>query len=89
MTLPVFWLSFSCETGFLGACVVRAISPIAAVARAEKEGCNPGGEVLIWGPLPMTDEELPPFELNRLYSKQEIDDRGGATKVDYNGNEIP
>jgi hypothetical protein len=37
---------------WLGGCCVEADSPIGAVQEAWRRGCNPGGEVGIWGPFP-------------------------------------
>lgn len=47
-----FWLSFCSEElphgeDFLGASIVRATSDLAAVMVAHREGCNPGGQVMM------------------------------------------
>jgi hypothetical protein len=53
----VFWLSFVDPTRpkgdrFLGVAIVRAFDATDAVSTAWALGCNPGGEVLINGPMP-------------------------------------
>ena len=75
---PLAWwyLSF-CDPGkpkgtqFLGACTVQAHGMADAITRAHRLGCNPGGEVAGWGPLP----KLPDVwkgHTERLLSKAEI-----------------
>ena len=64
--LPLFYLSFVDPDvsalipvgdqrpggpSWLGACIVPAFEPGAAVAAAHRLGCNPGGEVAIFGPF--------------------------------------
>jgi hypothetical protein len=71
-----FWLSF-CDPEkpdgqqFLGACIVEASDFISAVTRSHQEGCNPGGEVKGMGPVDNYPEQ---YELNRIYSKDEINE---------------
>jgi hypothetical protein len=65
----LWWLSFVDDTlaaavpedeqkpggpGFLGVCIVEAATPIGAVAVASGLGINPGGEIQIAGPAPMS-----------------------------------
>lgn len=39
--------------GFLGVCIIRASDMVSAVRTAHQLGCNPGGEVQGFGPLPV------------------------------------
>jgi len=55
--MSVYWLSFV-DTNrpegdkFLGVAIVHGTDPQDAVATAWTLGCNPGGEVMILGPIP-------------------------------------
>ena len=48
----VWYLSFAGAEGFLGACYVEAEEMEEAVRRTWTLGINPGGEILILGPIP-------------------------------------
>lgn len=67
-----YYLSFANDTGFLGAAIVIADSPVAAQEKVSLLGINPGGEVAIacapdgWVP--------PPTYLYKLLSRSDIDD---------------
>lgn len=80
----IFWLSFTNDSGFLGACLVRAKDDEDPIQIAWDNKCNPGGEVMgllieekLW------DEPGNPYELNRLYSKDEINEIDEVVKVDF------
>lgn len=65
----VYWLSFVDPDRpkgekFLGVAIVRGTDPQDACATAWDRGCNPGGEVLINGPMP--EGMYQPEDMNRL-----------------------
>lgn len=71
----IFWLSFAdperpTGTQFLGACMVEADSPIAAVKTAHALGINPGGEVMILEQAPA--DVVHPSWLNVLMDRETI-----------------
>lgn len=69
---PQWYLSFATrEDGFLGACVVAAPNPVAAVGEAVRQGCNPGGSVAIVGP--MEPDAFGPETVNRLLTRDEAE----------------
>ena len=80
----IWWLSFADAAGFRGACCVEAAgdepheidaSFRAAITKANELGINPGGEVkgaALGGATPAALAEGG-LELNRLYSKAELE----------------
>jgi hypothetical protein len=54
---------------WLGSCYVQAANGPQACAEAHRLGCNPGGEVAIWGPL--DDGQVPSRSRNRLLTSLE------------------
>jgi len=60
---------------YLGACVVKAKDITEGINQAYKKGINPGGEVAAFG---LTEDHFQSqgLELNRLYSKAEMDALG-------------
>lgn len=76
-----WWISFSCEKGFLGAAIVDGESFTEAIANAWKHEINPGGEAQ---GMELTkaqrQQDLKPFDPYRLYSKQEIEKIDEAVK---------
>jgi len=75
--MRLFWLSFADATKpkgtqFLGACMVKGFDEKDAVTEAHRQGCNPGGEVLI---ADFTDdmESIHPSWLNVLMDKATIE----------------
>lgn len=78
---PEYWfMSFGSEdTGEnLGCCVVAAPSGTQAQFLAHKYGINPGGQMRSNG-LTKEQFELQGLELNRLYTKKEMDKLGFRT----------
>lgn len=77
--MTLWWLSFadaSLPTGsqFLGACIVAAETPVAAIKIAHSLGINPGGEV-VWVAIP--PDRAPLVEAHwreRLLTRRETDD---------------
>jgi hypothetical protein len=76
----IWWLSFvdpdrAEGDRFLGACVVETVE--ADMEQAVKEawfrGCNPGGEVSL---VTLTMKEALRFDRNRLFMREELNDRG-------------
>lgn len=68
----VYYLSFATETIFLGACWVRALGPEHAVLRTWEMEINPGGEVMIIGPL--KPDQIPDRAVyDRLLSMIEVE----------------
>lgn len=57
--------------GFLGVAIVEAPDPVSAAGEAWRQGCNPGGEVGILGPIPL--DVYPPETRNRLLTQEEAD----------------
>lgn len=85
--LPLFYLSFVDPAlaegipeserkpggiSWLGAAFVPASSPVSAAPAAHRLGCNPGGEVAIFGPIPR--ETVRPEFVGRLLDRQEIEE---------------
>lgn len=79
--MSVWWLSFANDGGFLGGALVRGDTFPHAIAEAHRLGINPGGEVQ--GVELPGDDEPPDHEMNRLYSKAELESElGGAVRMD-------
>jgi hypothetical protein len=58
---------------WLGACWVKAPNEIMACTRAHELGCNPGGQVGIWGPYANEDiEHVPEEDRNRLLTHTDV-----------------
>jgi hypothetical protein len=74
-TVDSWWyLSFAGVEGFRGGTYVRAFGEAFAVARATDLGINPGGEVMIVGPLTeATMGAVPAWKRERLLSSEELD----------------
>lgn len=81
----LFWLSFVDTDksappdeqvpgggGFLGVAIVQATDPIHAVKEAWRQGCNPGGQVEIFGPISV--EMYDPRYWNRLLTADEANE---------------
>lgn len=69
----LWWLSFADADGFRGVVIVRAHGLISAVRLTHQLGVNPGGEVAgSW----VDERALERYELNRRYSRAEIDQLG-------------
>jgi hypothetical protein len=70
---PAWYLSFvdTEDDKWLGACIVRAPAATAAAAMAHVKGCNPGGEVMIYGPF--APDAVQPEYMDRLLNRQEAD----------------
>lgn len=73
---PVWWWLSFCDTSkpagqqFLGVAIVKAANHGAAVSAAWANDCNPGGQVMIIGPL--DEKNMPDSEFrNRLLTKAE------------------
>lgn len=84
-----WWLSFTAAAPpeangqFLGVAIVDAPDEVAApVIRAHQLGCNPGGQVVMAGPIP--DEHLPDERYRRrlLTDRDEIAAAGGVQDTD-------
>jgi hypothetical protein len=75
---PAWYLSFvdveGDEDEWLGACIVRAPVESAAVAIAHIKGCNPGGQVVIYGPIPL--DKVNPTYMDRLLDREEVEEAG-------------
>lgn len=56
---------------FRGVCIVEAATVVGAALAAHTHGCNPGGQVATFGPLPAGS--IPPEWLNRLLTREEAD----------------
>jgi hypothetical protein len=73
-----WWLSF-CDTErpkgqqFLGACIVRGRGVAMATITAHLHGCNPGGEVMAIGPVPV-DTKFPDGFTERLLTRTECEE---------------
>jgi hypothetical protein len=76
--MTYYWLSFvdnerPLGDRFLGGCLVQASSSKAAVIEAWQQHCNPGGEaVIVEISPPHETSAVAKFQLNHLYSKDEI-----------------
>lgn len=69
----LYWMSFANKTGFLGACIAEGYNFAAAHYQTHQRGINPGGEVASLE-LPDADpNNLAPYVMWKLYSKDEID----------------
>lgn len=74
-----WWLSFADHHGNLGAAIVQAeVGPLAP-KEAWRQGCNPGGQVRIFGPLPADSTELQELAPNTLISPEELRSKGYET----------
>lgn len=76
---PVQWyyLSFALpveDGGFLGGLYIEAKGTMSAVTHASLRGLNPGGEVMVWGPIDEDDleEHVPEGDRYRLLTKEEV-----------------
>ena len=72
---PLQWwyLSYANETSFIGAVYIQAHGPTEAAYLSRRRNISPGGELYIC-PVP-SDAKLPePHYLNRLLTKQEVQD---------------
>ena len=69
---PLWWVSFSGETGFLGACVIEAENEDAVVPACWRSRCNPGGSVRFLMIPDSAIEHAHRYERGRLCSKAEI-----------------
>lgn len=69
----LWWLSFADDTGFLGACIAEGEDMKAAIRDAWAHRINPGGSVKGYQ-LDRGREELRPFVIHKLYSKDEINE---------------
>lgn len=56
---------------FLGVCIVPAATTVGATIAAHAAGCNPGGQVEIYGPFPVGS--IPSEWCNRLLTENEAD----------------
>lgn len=76
----IWWLSFA-DGKCLGMCFIEAEDIIDAATKAWELGINPGGEVLGFdmGLTAETIEEAAKFEMNRLYSPEEMRAKGYST----------
>ncbi|WP_131823287.1 hypothetical protein [Mycobacteroides chelonae] len=74
-----WYLSFAGESGWLGACFIRAASSSAAVKRAHAVGANPGGEVSALGPL---DLDIRAEYADRLLTLAEAEDARAVGQSD-------
>lgn len=63
---------------WLGACYVEAPNEVMAIRRSHEVGCNPGGEVLLMGPLPREAFErlVPVDHRDRLLTQAELKEEG-------------
>ena len=80
--MPLWYLSFAGDEGWRGAAVVEAVSNKGAIREAWRRGVNPGGSVMLLGPLPKDLFELFSPHVNRLFTTiEELDMAGiGPTK---------
>lgn len=92
----LWWLSFVDPTvevpeadrvpggvSFLGACWVEAAGPVDAVDKTHDLGINPGGEVALWGPVPIVraSEMWRGLWCNRLLTFAEVERMPDMTEV--------
>jgi hypothetical protein len=82
-----FYMSFADEDSGenLGATVVEAYNLHDATPEAWRRGVNPGGQVLIMGPLDDLPDQLAPL-VNNLLSKEQIEQFDGVTDIDVDDN---
>lgn len=73
----IFWISFADDDDFRGACLIEADDFDDALGKTWALESNPGGEVQATELEDATAENVAPYELNRLYSKADMDDLGG------------
>ncbi len=86
----LWYISFASETGFLGATVVEADSPPAALQEATRLGINPGGEAAIWWLAERDDgtiAEIAKFR-DRLVWRDECEATGGKLLSDLSPDEL-
>lgn len=76
MILPgIYYLSFADDNKFRGAVYLYAHNSTHAVERSWKMGCNPGGEVMILGPI--RPDQIPNGVLfSTLLSREDMDALG-------------
>lgn len=67
-----WWLSFADDSGNLGCCIVYAKNFDEALKKSHHLEINPGGEVQAM----VIHDPLGPYEVDRLYSKTEIEALG-------------
>ena len=63
---------------FIGACLVQADTEVDAMTESHLRGCNPGGEIMLIGPMPINDEAAAPY-MNRLLSREEAENMPDVT----------
>jgi hypothetical protein len=85
--MAYYWLSFVDDdrpkgNRFLGGCLVQARSPQDAILEAWQQHCNPGGEVAMIEITPPYEVNVAKFQINRLYSKGEIEAMGEYRTLD-------
>lgn len=78
--LRYFWVSFSGDEGFRGACIVAADCFDSALRYTHRIGINPGGAVQSMELEDANAQNVAPYELNRLYSKAEMEALGGSER---------
>ncbi len=81
-----YWCSFVDDTGFLGACIAEGVDLANALYLAWEHGCNPGGEVAALE-IELVDES--PYEMWRLYSRDEINEIDEAVIWPWDGEQLP
>jgi len=59
---------------WLGACVVPGFGEVDAVSNAHLMGCNPGGQVSIFGPIP--PEKVKPEYVGVLLDRATVEEAG-------------
>ena len=76
-----WWLSFADEAGFLCGAFAEGTDFGVAVVNVSLAGANPGGKCLgiDLGEAPV--EKLLPLVPHRLYSKAELDEIDGVTRI--------
>lgn len=86
----LWYISFASETGFLGATVVEADSPPAALEEATRLGINPGGEAAIWWLAERDDGTIPDIAKfrDRLVWRDECEATGGKLLSDLSPDEL-
>jgi hypothetical protein len=89
--MSLFWLSFvdpNAEEGdkFCGACIVVADSFKKALTETILQGCNAGPHTEVLTQRVHKEDEqqlLSVFEINKLYSPKELDDKGWFTDYEH------
>ena len=86
----LFYISFANETGFLGATVVEADNPPAALQEATRLGINPGGEAAIWWLAERDDGTIVEIAMfrDRLVWRDECEATGGKLLSDLSPDEL-